>query len=114
MIKTRMVLLFIAAFYLGTALVTTAQSLDTRISLVEQKLNQHIQGISDPALARLNSLEVRVQKLEIDMEGQRVLLEASYELAKAVAIGVFLQVAMGLVGLIASLKSRFQTNGDRR
>lgn len=110
MLKARTTLLCIGAFYLASTMLLTAQTLERRLTVVEQQLSFHIDYVSEPAIQRLQALEARVTARDIQIEGRLVALERSIsnfgQLLLAVGAGVLIQLITSAIGGIRAARSR--------
>jgi hypothetical protein len=110
MLKTRIGLLIIGALYLAVAMLGASQSLDRRITVVEEKLANRIDTVITPTLQRLNELEARVNLRDLQIEGRLVALEQSVDNARqllmAVGAGVLIQLLSSAIGGLRAVRSR--------
>ena len=110
MIKTRIALLLLSACYLATSMVVLSQSLDRRITIIEQQLQNHVDYVAAPAIERLEYLEQQVNRRDLLIEGRLVALERSIanfgQLLLAVGGAVLIQLLSALIGGLRAARSR--------
>lgn len=110
MLRTRTVLLFLAAAYLAISIGVAAQSLDRRITILEQQVTNQIQNVTQPTLQRLEKLEHQVQDRDLLIEGRLVALERSIanfgQLLLAVGTAVLIQIITAAIGGLRAARLR--------
>lgn len=110
MLKTRILLFILSAGYLIAALIVTAQSLDRRVTIVEQQLENQISTVIAPTAQRLNALEAQVNSRNLQIEGRLVALENSIanfgQLLLAVGAGVLIQLVTSAIGGLRAARFR--------
>ena len=104
MLKLRMVLLITAALYLVTSLAVTAQSLDNRITIVEQQLKNRIDMFIEPTLRQLYELEDRVITRDLQYTARLATIEESLknliQLVWAVGLAVVSQITAAIISAV--------------
>lgn len=107
--KIRTGLLVLSAFYLGSALWVTAQTMERRVTVVEQQASMN-SAMTQTALDRIQALEVRVTQRDLLIEGRLVALERSIanfgQLLLAVGAGVLIQLVTSAIGGLRASRLR--------
>ena len=106
----RLTLIFLAAFHISANLaIVAAQSLNERVTIVEQQLRSYVLNVGDPMTVRLTNLERDVRERDLMIESRLVSLEKTVntfgQLLLAVGAGVLVQLISAGVRIVREVRA---------